>query len=428
MKKLMEDLFQHIIPENEGYDYLFSDLVYVPIYETSLLVTKRTILPISLVEEKVLQLIDAGVYQIDEIAQILGLKRKLLDVTLADLYSKNLVMVSSDSCKIMIAGKTALNDLNRTEKKQDVLKNVCLDGILGNIIDPSLYELLNNIRDNDGKLNPVINVGEVKYYIKQFKMISQIFDEENVLYFSEGVQPLKEELLKIDKVENTFVKYIKIPIHIYVSSNGLDIDIVQVSNKYKELLELYKDYIIEQINNKKVLKKHFKSRRINQQGYKGNILEEKKYLFNELKRIHFTKDKKSVDYTYIAGQVLNDRKIMDGEYEVILKYIISKSANVDLYVDNLDDWAFNNVFTAMLTENMGKSNLSIYYAYSNNINAAKKQIDWNYKADYKCEKNDNKYYFCWKTDYYLLYGVPKLRKVIDDNTKCLHMTYYLKKI
>ena len=111
----MEDLFQHIIPVNEGYDYLFSDLVYVPIYETSLLVTKRTIMPISLVEEKVLQLIDVGVYQIDEIAQILGLKRKLLDVTLADLYSKNLVMVSTNSCKMMTAGREALNNLNRTE-------------------------------------------------------------------------------------------------------------------------------------------------------------------------------------------------------------------------------------------------------------------------------------------------------------------------
>ena len=32
--------------------------------------------------------------------------------------------------------------------------------------------------------------------------------------------------MKIDKVDSTFVKYIKIPIHIYVSSNGLDIDIV----------------------------------------------------------------------------------------------------------------------------------------------------------------------------------------------------------
>lgn len=86
----MEDLFQHIIPVNEGYDYLFSDLVYVPIYETSLLVTKRTIMPISLVEEKVLQLIDVGVYQIDEIAQILGLKRKLLDVLILYKHQINI--------------------------------------------------------------------------------------------------------------------------------------------------------------------------------------------------------------------------------------------------------------------------------------------------------------------------------------------------
>lgn len=114
----MEDLFRHIIPINEGYDYLFSDVVYVPIYETALLVTKRTIMPISLVEEKVLQLIDIGVNQIDSMAKILGLKRKLLDVTLADLYSRNLVMVSIDSCKMMTAGREALNDLNRTEKNK----------------------------------------------------------------------------------------------------------------------------------------------------------------------------------------------------------------------------------------------------------------------------------------------------------------------
>lgn len=82
-------------------------------------------------------------------------------------------------------------------------------------------------------MKPIIPTGEVKYYIEQFKRISQIFDEENVLYFSEGVQPVKEELLKIDKVDSTFVKYIKIPIYIYVSSNGMDIDILQVSNRHE---------------------------------------------------------------------------------------------------------------------------------------------------------------------------------------------------
>ena len=57
--------------------------------------------------------------------------------------------------------------------------------------------------------------------------------------------------MKIDKVENTYVKFIKLPIHVYVSSNGVDIDIVAVKHRTKELLEIYKDYIIEQLNNKK---------------------------------------------------------------------------------------------------------------------------------------------------------------------------------
>lgn len=426
MKKLIEELFQNIIPVNEGYDYLFSDVVYIPIYDTSLLVTKRTIIPINLVEEKVLQLIDEGVFQIDEIAQILGLKRKLLDVTLADLYSKNLVIVSTNSCKMMTAGREALNDLNRAEKKQDILKNVCLDGILGNIIDHLEYELQTNVQNNDGKLKPVISIGEVKYYIDQFKTIAQIFDEENILYFSEGVQPIKEELLKIDKVDNTYVKYIKIPIHIYVSSNGVDIDIVQVSNKHKKLLELYKDYIIEQINEKKVFKNHFKNRKINKDGYVGERFEEKNSLFDELKKIHFTKNKGNIDYTLVKNKVINNRKLMDGEYRYILKYIASQSMNVELYVDNLDDWAFDNHFIGTLSNNLGESSLSIYYARCNNIKNAKNQIDRNFKGVCKYVESDKKHFFCWKTGQYQLYGLPKLRNVIDNNTMCLCMEYYIK--
>lgn len=71
---------------------------------------------------------------------------------------------------------------------------------------------------------------------------------------------------------------------------------------------------------------------------------------------------------------------MDGEYKDILKYIVSQSSDVDLYVDNFDDWAFDSQFIATLTENMGKSNLSIYYAQTNNIKAAKNKLSGNLKV------------------------------------------------
>lgn len=428
MRKLVEELFQHIVPENEGYDYLFADEVFIPVYDTSLRVTKRTIMPISLVEEKILELIDVGICQIDELAQILGLRRRLLDVTLADLYSKDLVAVSSNSCRIMTAGREALYNLNRTEKKQDILKNVCIDGILGNVVDPSDYELLKVQRNDDNKLKPMIPIGDVRFYIERFKEISQIFDEANKLYFSEGVQPIKEELLKIDKVESVFVKFIKIPIYVYVSTNGTDIDIVQAKYKQKDLFEFYKDYIVEQINNKKVLKSHFKFQKLSIEGYAGEKYEEKEGLLDELKRIRFSRNKKTLDFDVISKQVLCNRRLLDGEYKDILKYIIAQQKSAELYIENLDDWAFNPSFTNMLSENLGKVKLTIYYRNTNNIQKAKDQIERNFKGVDQYIQDRNNYYVCWKTEKYLLYGIPMLRNVINESTSCLCITYYLQEM
>ncbi len=428
MKRLAEALFRQIVPINEGYDYLFTDEVYVPIYETALVVTKRTIMPISLVEEKILQLIDVGILQIDELSRILGVNRRLLEVTLADLYSKDLVAVSSNSCRMLTAGKEALNKLNRTEKKQDILKNVYLDGVLGHIIDAADYQLQSEVRNNDGKLKPQIPIGEVAYYVERFEEVSQIFMQENKLFIMEGVQPIQEELLKIDKVENTYVKFIKLPIHVYVSSNGVDIDIVAAKYKMKELLELYKDYIIEQLNNKKVLKGHFKVKTISEQGYKGELLQEREGLVAELKKIHFNKNKKDLDFSTIEKKVLCDRKLLDGEHREILRYLVEVNGHIALHVDNLDDWAYDYYFTGALQDSLGKGKLSIYFGQSRNEKKAIEQIERSFSNIERYEKSESRYYICWEIGEYLLYGVPVLRNVIDENTKYLKASYYLKRI
>ena len=182
-KKLIDDLYYNVVPINDGYLYLFTDDVFVPIYDTSLLITKRIVMPINLVEEKILQLLNLGITQIDEISQILGLNRRLLEVTLADLYSKNLISVSSNACTMLIAGKEALNKLNRTEKKQDILKNIYMDGVLGEIIDFTNLELVDNLRNDDAKLHPVFEIGDLRLYNNCFEKISQIFMQENKMFY-----------------------------------------------------------------------------------------------------------------------------------------------------------------------------------------------------------------------------------------------------
>lgn len=424
MKKLIDDLYYNVVPINDGYLYLFSDDVFVPIYDTSLLITKRIVMPINLVEEKILQLLNLGIIQIDEISQILGLNRRLLEVTLADLYSKNLISVSSNACTMLNAGKEALNKLNRTEKKQDILKNIYMDGVLGKIIDATNLELVDNLRNDDAKLPPMFEIGDLYLYNNCFEKISQIFMQENKMFYLEGVPPIEEELLKIDKVESTFVKFIKIPIHVYVSNNGVDIDIIAKKNKMKDLLDTHKDYIISQINSKKIFKSYFKNKEIAQDGYEGEIFETSELTRTEIKKIHFNKNK--VNFDLLKEQVLCDRKLLDGEFMYILKHLSSQNVNLSLYVENLDEWVYNQTFTGPMQDVLGKSKLKIYYKKSSNPKRAIEIFKRSFNNVDKYELYEHKYYICWDVGNYILYGIPKINKVINDNTNCISIDYYLK--
>lgn len=425
MRELVENIYQNIVPVNEGYDFLFAEDIYLPIYQTSLLVTKRTIIPISLVEEKVLQLLDAEVHQIDEIAKILGLSRRLLDVTIADLYSRDLVSASSNACRLLEGGKKALNDLNRTEKKQDVLKDIYLDGILGEVFDDmSNHVLIESVYNNESKMKTSIPLGDVKYYAKQFSKISEIFENESKIVYSEGMHPIKDELLKIDKVDNTFVKFIKIPIYVYVSSNGVDIDVVASKPLMSDLLSAYKDIIVEQINQKKILKSHFKYRNL-ADSYEGIEYKENPELLLVLKNLNFKRKKKSKDYETVVEQILTTRKLFFGEYKSIVKYITQFEDEIELYVNKLDDWAYDSSFVASFSEILNKKTLSIYYNGVHNYANSLKQLKKNYSGIRQCIQQEHEYFICWKIGEFKIYGKPTQRNVINDNTNGVVINYYL---
>ena len=179
LKQLINRLFVNIVKQNEGYDFLFTDEVYIPIYKYTLKITKRKVIKLNLVEEKVLQIIQAGIYQVNEIARILGLKRQFLDITLADLYTKDLISISSDICKLLKKGEQALAKLERVEKSQDILKDVYMDSLLGKVLsDVSLYQFSEKVLHNDGKLQPSILSDDIKAVRACFDEIQEIFDQE----------------------------------------------------------------------------------------------------------------------------------------------------------------------------------------------------------------------------------------------------------
>lgn len=427
MKDLVEQLYKKNIIENEGYDYLFTTEVFLPINKSNLLITKRVCIPLNLVEEETLKLIKIGVNNIEEISKILGLNRKLLDITLADLYSKDLILIHANTCIITGKGLEAITKLNLNEKKQDVLKNIYLDAILGVVDkfdDSKLFDRVDGKDDN--KLEASILPEKIEPYIHNFKAIAEIFEEEQVSNLFGKNNLAKEELIKIDNVEKPFVKFLKLPIHVYVSSNGEELDILSAEFKNNSIFNKYKDCILSQIREGKVLRNYFNHNSINIK-YENIKLSEKTELNDELKKIYYTRNKESFDYSEIEEKIFSSRKLFDGEYIEIIKYLIKSNKSFELYVRELNKLAYDPLCQQDLLDisyiEKRDEQCKLYYCSSR-----KKQSEV-FQIKKRCnilniENKAHNYYICWKIGDYEICGIPTLKKIMS-NKEINRVEYYL---
>lgn len=182
-ENLIHKWVTNIVRQNDGYEFLLDDEVYLPVYKYALKITKRKTVKLNLVEEKVLQIVSIGVHQVDEIAKILGITRPLLDVTLADLHVKDLISVSSDICSLLKKGEQALSNLERVEKQQDIMKDIYMDSFKGKILENiTRYQVVEKGIIDDNKLEPLVQAEDMKVIVSRFEDIQEIFQDELVWY------------------------------------------------------------------------------------------------------------------------------------------------------------------------------------------------------------------------------------------------------
>lgn len=425
-ENLIHKWLTNLVRQNDGYEFLFDDEVYLPIYKYALRITKRKIVKLNLVEEKVLQIISSGVYQVDEIAKILGINRRLLDVTLADLHIKDLISVSSDICLLLKKGEQALKNLERVEKSQDIMKDIYMDSFKGKIIDDiTRYQVVENKIANDNKLEAIVRAEDMKAVLSRFEDIQEIFENEySEMQMADGIRTESQELLTIDGIESVYVVFIKISVQVFVSNNGFDIDIMPTKKKYNELLLEYKDEIIKQINTKKVFRNHWQKKNI-QNSYNVKPIDEMEGLVETVKAVDYNRKKGEKRIQEIKVKMLSSRKLLDGEMNVLQAYIVENTKQVELSVDNIDDWAYDKNFVAKLSRYVGKATLKIKYQRSSEPRKAIERIKRGHGVN-EYENCQHGHFLCWKyDDKYEIYGIPSMRNVINTNTTCVKMDYYL---
>lgn len=425
MNKLFNSLSNINIRKNDGYTFIAKDEVYIPIIQTYLLITKRSFYKLPLLDEIVLRLINEGVQEIESLVAILGIKRTLLEVTLADLNVKDIIYCTNNRCSLMAKGREALRDLKTIQRRKDILKNVYLDPINNKVlVDYQNYQFLEKVYDSDKKLNADFDIDSVEVFKKNIDKINTLFSDEMNIY-NDKTKAEPDELLSIDGIDNLYPKFIRLPIYIYVSNTGYDIDILSVRKNDDTLINDFKNTIIEQIRERKLLKNIFLRHELSESYQELPYNEDpeiNKILFNYKRNV----EDREILSKVLEEKVFCNRKMFDEEFDILFSYFLDKSKAVEINISNLNDLIRNKLFNYVLSS-IDKKLEAVNFAECYNLETTLYKLKRFVPAcENKIHKLDKKYYFSVIFDDTIkITCIPKDVKVIDGKTHIYKNNFYL---
>jgi len=427
MEKLVQALCNINIRKNEGYIFLKKDEVFVPFVKTILSITKRSFYALPLLDEIVLRLINEGVQDVDELVNVLGIDRMILEVTLADLSVKDIIYCTANRSSLMAKGKKALDELRTIQRRKDIIKNVFFDPVNKKVLEEhEKYQFLDNVYNYDKKMDADFEINDISVFRENINSVNKIFESEMNIYNDKTKSEI-DELLSVDFIENVFAKFVRIPIYIYVSNTGYDIDILAVNSNDEQLLVQYKDEIIDQIRKRKILKKTFVK-----YGLRGDYFvpqfEENKELQDMLEKYKRCREDRDVIVSALEKLIFCNRKLRDEEFESLLIYLTDECTEIKIGVSHLDDWAKHEHSVKILPIVAGKLK-ETYYTKCNDYKrtlSLLQKITPHYKNGIVAQRDDSYFFSITFDNKYNIIGVPRDIQVIDNGTHVHKMDYYLK--
>lgn len=428
MNKYIENVFNDFIPENKGYTYIKAENIYIPIYRVTLSITKRKQARLNLIEEMVLRITNCGVNDLEEISGILGLNRDILDITIGDLYIKSLAYPSSNKCYLMAEGRNVLKSLMSSKKETDTIRNIYVNALNQDISRDKISNTIERNIDDDCKIHHTFEGNDIEFYRNRVGIIKEIFNKENEIYGSDS-NHIPDELVSIDEVEDISVFFQRIPILIYVSETGTDLDLITPDNKLSNLLDSIKSEVLEQIRNHKLLKKIFTKYVVKDFTIPNGQFEDMEELKILIKKYVTNKKNRSSYYDLILDKVYSNRVLLENEFESLFKLCLEDSKTVTFYVDNLDYWSKNTKFITLLNLIPKKIKFFIYFDEVAKIKLAENRIKSSVKEITKKEIKQfshSDWFIVNFDDKLQIVGCPQSFKALEANTWIIKIKYYLK--
>ena len=362
MREYLENLVRNKIPVNSGYVYVASEDVAIPMHKVTLGISKRRTTNLELVEEMVIRFVSIGVNDIDTIANALGLHRDFLDITIGDLHVKNLAFHSSGKCILMAKGRESLKTLSTSKREKDVLRNIYVDAVSGNIFGEKVRGFKNSGIHDDIKVKHQIDANAIELYRQNMGSLSQIFEQSTRKYIDDSMG-IVDELVSIDTIEDISTGFVLIPIHLYVSDGGFDIDVIARERWQKNTVETHKGIIIEQMRSHKLLANLFSSKHHRNPApsrFPDDTRDNPYQKIHSLLSINDESDFHRQAIEFIFGS----RVLLVDELLDFCFLTLSGANEICIYIDDLNYWSKNSKFLTIGSFVAPKSHCSILYKSS----------------------------------------------------------------
>ena len=316
---------------------------------------------IELVEEMILRLTSVGIYDIDTIADILGLPRDILDISVGDLHVKDLAYHSSGKCILTAKGRESLSNLAVSKREKDSLQNVYVDAITGEITGEKNQDYIEGRINNSIKLKHLVDANAIEQYRRNMGAINDIFEKSMKIYLDDNNMLVQDELVSIDTIDDLTTGFIVVPINIYVSEGGMDIDVIASNKRQKSLIENRKSVIIEQMLERKLLSNVFVgNERVGSNPVKN--YDSESVLYSKLKSLLSIENED--DFEEQACEILfASRKLYENELIAFCKLVLSGASTVEILIDELNYWSKNIKFTTI--GSLIKKNVKCRVVYNN---------------------------------------------------------------
>lgn len=375
----MEDYLMKLInrnpKENKGYVYVTSTEIAVPILCFSINAIKRKEMGLQLAEEIIMKLLDRNITTVYDIADIMGLEEELINISIGNLFVKDLINVTSGNCVLTTKGREVLKNLKEIKLEPENLSPIYINLITGEIYTDKFSNQTDKHKKNDNILKGKIKVDK-EYIDERFSEIRDIFNEQQKIYGGSNLSPV--QLYKIESIVQDKIQYLNVRSDIFKSKSG---DEIEVKSEKDNIINQIQGDILEQIISGKCLRYLFKNNSKNKNILDSEIQEFGNYnnehiknLINIFNKINKEEQQEVVDEFYKIYK--NERALLDNELEIMIEELIKNANNVDIYSERLADIIFNYEYMNPICKAVKKgTKVYINYNYDANVKKSKQNAE-----------------------------------------------------